>query len=155
MLSLLKIKYFLGDVQKSKIYYTGYLFGRIPNIIILTQSIESSRFVLALINYWFKHNLVLNYSTVLKCKNFIIERLFINMLLDPGENGVSHQETVSSLDLMNGYRYHTRVKVFNQAGLYSSYSTDGVTVDSTPPFVNYVRIGTPKQQEDIINGIVG
>lgn len=55
---------------------------------------------------------------------------------------------------MLGHRYHCEVRVFNQAGLYSEYSTDGVTIDYTDPIFNYVRINSPNQNLQLINGNV-
>ncbi|XP_028399178.1 uncharacterized protein LOC114522645 isoform X2 [Dendronephthya gigantea] len=50
--------------------------------------------------------------------------------------------TLKNISLSHGYRYFATVKCINRVGLQNSLSSDGVTVDSTPPLLGYLNDGT-------------
>ena len=49
--------------------------------------------------------------------------------------------TVKNLTLSQGYRYFASVKCTNRVGLQNSLSSNGVTIDSTPPLLKYLNDG--------------
>ncbi|XP_028399029.1 uncharacterized protein LOC114522522 [Dendronephthya gigantea] len=49
--------------------------------------------------------------------------------------------TVKKLSLSHGYRYFATVKCINRVGLQNSLSSDGITIDYTPPLLSYVHDG--------------
>jgi hypothetical protein len=50
------------------------------------------------------------------------------------------------LDLTTGLRYFFTVKCINNVGLQNSMSSDGITIDSTPPLFSYVYIGGKRRE---------
>lgn len=61
----------------------------------------------------------------------------------------------AGVDLESGGQYFVIVRAFNFAGLYAQASSDGFTVDFTPPLTGEARIGTglqpAKYQSDLTN----
>ena len=49
--------------------------------------------------------------------------------------------TIKNLSLSQGYRYFATVKCINRVGLPNLLSSDGVTIDSTPPLLGYLNDG--------------
>ncbi|CAH1783332.1 unnamed protein product, partial [Owenia fusiformis] len=56
--------------------------------------------------------------------------------------GLKEEECMDSLKLAQGKKYYSTITVCNQAGLCVSSSTDGVTIDSSPPVAGVVEDGT-------------
>ena len=50
----------------------------------------------------------------------------------------------TNLSLKDGKRYFATVRAFNKAGLFSSVTSDGITVDRQPPRTGVVYDGTGK-----------
>ena len=69
-------------------------------------------------------------------------------LLSPTSTSVSK---VLTEPLKNGQRYFVTVNATNSAGVTTSLTTDGVTVDDTPPFSGTVIDG-PVSDIDYLNG---
>ena len=57
------------------------------------------------------------------------------------------------LNLTTGLRYFSTVKCINNVGLRKSMSSDGTTIDSTPPVVSYVNIGRNRHQDSPYIGL--
>ena len=53
----------------------------------------------------------------------------------------------NALNLATGLRYFSTVKCINNVGLHNSVSSDGITIDSTPPVLSYVYIGSKRNQD--------
>ena len=55
--------------------------------------------------------------------------------------------TLNNLILSQGYRYFATVKCINRVGLKNSMSSNGITVDSTPPLLGYIKDGDNAYQD--------
>lgn len=53
----------------------------------------------------------------------------------------------NNLTLSQGYRYFATVKCINRVGLQSLMSSNGITIDSTPPLVGYIKDGDNPYQD--------
>ena len=55
--------------------------------------------------------------------------------------------TLANLTLSQGYRYFATVKCINRVGLQNSLSSNGVIIDATPPFLDYINDGDSAYQD--------
>ena len=55
--------------------------------------------------------------------------------------------TLANLTLSQGFRYFATVKCINRVGLQNSMSSDGITIDTTPPLLGYVYDGDSAYQD--------
>ena len=55
-------------------------------------------------------------------------------------NGPQSSVTVTQLQLQSGLKYSVRISAMNGAGAISTYDTNGVLVDNTPPEVSIISI---------------
>lgn len=71
------------------------------------------------------------------------------------ETQLDHNSTVAlsvlTKPIINGHRYYVTVKATNGAGVTTSFTSDGVTVDDTPPTSGTVIDGMALD-EDYVNG---
>ena len=58
-----------------------------------------------------------------------------------------NSHTFETLNLTNGLRYFSSVKCINNVGLQNTLSSDGIIIDSTPPVLKYVYIGSKRYQD--------
>ena len=57
--------------------------------------------------------------------------------------GLATEAKIDNLTLQSGSTYHVTLEIINKAGLRSRVSTNGVTVDTTPPVLSKVSIHRP------------
>ena len=48
--------------------------------------------------------------------------------------------TFTELSLSTGARYYTRVAAVNGASLLATYDTNGIRIDTTPPYVSKLNV---------------
>ena len=99
-----------------------------------------------------------------KCedKDSGLRQVFVGVGTQPGIQDIAVYRTVlpyqnshnfDGLNLTKGLRYFSTVKCINNVGLQHSMSSDGITVDSSPPELKYVSIGEKPYQDSFYIGL--
>ena len=55
----------------------------------------------------------------------------------------------NGLDLSSGIKYFSSVKCINNVGLQNSVSSNGIVIDSTPPVLRYINVGSKSHQASL------
>ena len=93
-----------------------------------------------------------------KCedKDSGLRQVFVGVGTQPGIQDIVMYRAVlpyqnaynfDGLNLTKGLRYFSSVKCINNVGLQNSMSSDGIIIDSTPPMLKYVYIGSKRYQD--------
>ncbi len=61
--------------------------------------------------------------------------------------------TITNVTLSQGFTYFTTVKCINRVGLQNAMSSDGVTIDTTPPLLGYVNDGASAYRDAAFIGL--
>ena len=85
-----------------------------------------------------------------------LTKVFVGFGTQPGIQDVAGYQvvlpyqtsyTLRNLNLTQGFRYFATVKCVNRVGLQNSLSSDGITIDFTPPLLGYVNDGDSAYQD--------
>ena len=103
-------------------------------------------------------NHVTSLSASWKCEDTDsgLTRAFVGFGTQPGIQDVAGYQvvlpyqtsyTLTNLTLSQGFRYFATAKCVNRVGLQNSMSSDGITIDTTPPLLGYVNDGESAYQD--------